>query len=218
MIDLEAPRRPRQNRMTPFGDLEASEAKGLFLGNRGDLLNKKGELVRRFKQKFWITCTLQEVFGRKVPLDRPGYYTPLFFLDEVTALAAGHRPCAMCRRNDYVRFRTCFEKTGLVDPEGVSSAPQIDEILQPARISADGRKVTYRSTLASLPDGAIYLSEVGHEPHLKWKQRCWRWTHSGYDNPISIVQDPEVSVLTPKPLVMTLAAGYLPLVHTSAEP
>ena len=201
--------------MTPFGDLEATEAKGLFLGNRGDLLNKKGEIARRFKQKFWITCTLEEVFGRKVPLDRPGYYTPLFFLDEATAFAAGHRPCAMCRRKDYLRFRTCFVKAGLFDHEGVPSAPQIDASLQPTRITADGQKVTYRSSLASLPDGVIYQSE-GHEPRLKWKQWSWRWTHFGYEHPTPLVRDGDVIVLTPKPLVLTLSAGYLPVVHSSA--
>lgn len=217
MSDLEAPRRPRQNRVTPFGELESTEAKGLFLGNRGDLLNKKGELARRFKQKFWITCTLEEVFGRKVPLDRPGYYTPLFFLDEVTALAAGHRPCAMCRRKDYLRFRTCFANTGLVEHKAVPSAPQIDACLHPSRITEDRQKVTYRTSLASLPDGVIYQSEEGDEPRLKWKQMSWRWTHFGYDNPRQMIDQMEVAVLTPKPIVQVLAAGYEPVVHISAN-
>src|SRR5215218_6986529 len=94
-----------QNRVTPLGDLVAEPARGLVYGNRGCLHDEQGRIRRRFAVKRWIACRLEFRGRRRSPLQQPGRYTELFFLDEVTALAAGHRPCAECRREDYDRFR-----------------------------------------------------------------------------------------------------------------
>ena len=93
-----------QNRVTPLGDLVADSARGLVYGNRGCLHDAQGRIRRRFAVKRWIACRLEFRDRRRSPLQQPGRYTELFFLDEVTALAAGHRPCAECRREDYDRL------------------------------------------------------------------------------------------------------------------
>ena len=101
---------PLRNRVTPFGDIIATEARGLLFGNRGVLHDENGRLVRKWQVRRWIACRL-EFKGRRRPLLRPGRFTELFFLDEATALAAGHRPCAECRREDFVRFRDAWLDT-----------------------------------------------------------------------------------------------------------
>ena len=97
---------PRQNRVTPLGEIIAHEARGLVYGNRGCLHDDDGWIRRRYAGKLWISCRLS-FKGRRRELVRPGRFTELFFLDEATALAAGHRPCAECRREDYNRFVEC---------------------------------------------------------------------------------------------------------------
>src|SRR5919204_3108497 len=101
---------PRRNRVTPFGDIIAAEARGLLFGNRGVLHDEAGKLVRDWQVRRWIACRLR-FKGRRRELLRPGKFTELFFLDEATALAAGHRPCAECRREDFVRFRDVWVHT-----------------------------------------------------------------------------------------------------------
>src|SRR3979490_1903159 len=107
---------PLQNRVTPFSALVADPARGLVYGNRGCLHDADGHIRRRYNGKRWIACLL-EFRGRHRPaLQQPGRYTELFFLDEATAFAAGHRPCAECRRPDYLRFLDAWAKaTGLAD-------------------------------------------------------------------------------------------------------
>jgi hypothetical protein len=111
---------PRQNRVTPLSELVADPARGLVYGNRGCLHDANGTIVRRFGVKRWIACQLRFKDWQRGPLLQPGKFTELFFLDEATAFAAGHRPCALCRRADYNRFLSLVGASGADDelPDG----------------------------------------------------------------------------------------------------
>jgi hypothetical protein len=149
----------------------------------------------------------------------PRLYTELFFLDEATALAAGHRPCAECRNADYRRFKELWIRTNR-DAVGTSShvrAEQIDRVLQTERMNADGSKRTYTAVCNTLPDGVIVT--VGEEPEtyfLLWHNVLLRWTPAGYDLRRPLEPTAIVNALTPPSIVRTLAAGYVPAVHPTA--
>jgi len=195
---------PRQNRVTPRGELIAVDAHGTFMGNRGCLHDAAGRIRRAWQLKRWIICELQ-FKGRHRPVMQPGCYTELFFLDEATALAAGHRPCAECRRGAYEAFRAAFAGEGLAPPR----APEMDALLHAERIAADGGKRTYRAALASLPDGAMV--DLDGAPHLLWRAQLWPWRFEGYGPPRARRQG-EVVVLTPRSTVRALRRGYVPQV------
>jgi len=207
---------PRPNRVTPFGGLDAVTDKGLFLGNRGDLHAADGSLSRRrWALKAWICCTLTSKSGNRVVFDRPGRYYPLFFADEATALAAGHRPCAMCRHGDYQRFKQCWQAAR--GAGGFLSAQSIDRDLHSARIDADRRQVRFASRLGDLPDGTMLVLDGAAGPaRLLWRGATWRWSHGGYDDPRGAAPEVLADVLTPAPIVDVLAAGYKPVIHPSA--
>src|ERR671925_1851443 len=116
---------PLQNRVTPLSELVADPARGLVYGNRGCLHEDAGRIRRRYNGKRWIACRLSFRGWRRHPLLQPGRFTELFFLDEATALAAGHRPCALCRRADYERFTAIWDE---LHP-GTSGADAIDRQL-----------------------------------------------------------------------------------------
>src|SRR5215212_206442 len=146
---------PLQNRVTPFGEIVAVAERGTMLGNRGILHDPDGRVVRRWAGQAWICCLL-EFRGRRDPVMAPGHYTRLFFLDEPTALAAGHRPCAYCRRADYLAFREAWA-TGNANL-GLGPAPRaadIDRVLHAERLRPDRTKRTYPASLANLPDGVM---------------------------------------------------------------
>jgi hypothetical protein len=197
----------RRNRVTPRSAIVATPERGLFLGNRGILHDDTGEVLRSHTHRTWITCVL--VYGsRRRQLMAPNRYTELFFLDEPTALAAGHRPCAECRNAEYRRFKQLW-RTALDDP--TANAADIDRRLHADRLDRRAQR-TYRAPLADLPDGTMVESEG--DPALLWHGRLLRWTPGGYDS--ERVAQPEVTVLTPRATVAVLAAGYAPSVHPSA--
>src|SRR6266853_229842 len=147
---------PLQNRVTPLSELVADPARGLVYGNRGCLHDADGRIRRRYNGKRWIACLLEFRGRHRAALQQPRRYTELFFLDEATAFAAGHRPCAECRNTDYRRFRALWER---LHP-GPCDADTIDRILDAER--RDGRrKRTHRSALADLPDGAYITLDGG---------------------------------------------------------
>lgn len=199
---------PRQNRVTPFATLIAEPARGLYMGNRGCLHDATDHLSKRLSTtRAWICC-LTAFRGRRNSLMAPGRYTELFFLDEATALAAGHRPCAECRRADYNRFRSTWAAAGLPG----RSAPEIDAILHAAR--RDGKNQRHHLAQApSLPDGSMILHEAA--PALVLGDRLRPWTPGGYGPALPRPDGPAV-VITPAPLVAVLAAGYGPVLHPSA--
>ena len=146
---------PKQNRVTPFGDIVAVTARGALMGNRGCLHDGAGRIVRRTRLPAWIYCLL-EFKGRKRTVMSPGRYTELFFLDEATALAAGHRPCAECQRGRYKEFMQYWGTANAALSGGERLlAGRVDAVLQAERLGPDGGKVTFRARLDSEPSGAV---------------------------------------------------------------
>jgi hypothetical protein len=200
---------PLQNRVTPFGDIVALPGRGLMMGNRGILHDDARQIVRSSQVRRWIACRIA-VPGRRRTLMRPHSYTELFFLDEATALSAGHRPCAECRHADYKRFRSLWEACFGVPV----NADSIDAHLHANRVT-DRRKRTYRDDLSSLPDGAYIV--LNGKAWLVWANNLLAWSDSGYTSRLLRPTRRDVEVLTPRPTVAILAAGYRPAVHPSAE-
>jgi hypothetical protein len=201
-------REPLQNRVTPFGDIVAAEGRGLFMGNRGVLHDAHRRLVRFSQVRRWIICRL-EFRGRRRRIMTPGSYTELFFLDEAAALAAGHRPCAECRHDDYVRYRDAWAAVH----RGVTpTADDMDRALHGERLAAPGIKRTYRERVSALPDG-VYV-EIEGAAWLLWMGAAHRWSAAGY---VERRRRPRGAgtVLTPPSTVAIIDAGYRPHVHSS---
>jgi hypothetical protein len=199
---------PLQNRVTPFGDIVALAGRGLVIGNRGVLHDETRHIVRHSQVRRWIACRL-EFRGRRRKIMRPRSWTELFFLDEATALAAGHRPCAECRYSDYRRFRelwiACFG-----EPVG---ADIMDRKLHAERI-ARRSKVTYRANVRALPDGTYVAFEGA--AWLVNGDKLLAWSDEGYTRRLARPARGDVEVLTPLSIVAILDAGYRPNIHPSA--
>jgi hypothetical protein len=193
---------PLQNRVTPLGELVADPARGLVYGNRGCLHDASGRIRRAYAGKRWIACRLEFRGRRRSPLLQPGRFTELFFLDEATAFAAGHRPCAECRREDYARF---------LELVGERGADSVDQRLHGERLR------THDATFAELPDAAFVLGDG--EPWLVLGDELLRWTPGGYAErrrrPVGVA-----TLITPLSLVEVLRVGWqgaVPLLHPSAQ-
>ena len=203
---------PLQNRVTPLGEIVATPARGLVYGNRGSLHDSAGTIRRPFNGKRWIACRLEFKGRHRHPLMKPGRFTELFFLDEATAWAAGHRPCAECRREDYVQFGEMWKRLH----RGAGGADAIDEMLHAERL--DGKEQRrHEADLAEQPDGAFVLRDG--MPYLVLGDRLLRWSPSGYADGEPRKARLSVIVITPPSLVEVLRAGWsssLPLVHPSA--
>ncbi len=200
---------PRQNRVTPLGQIVADPSRGLVFGNRGCLHDDDGRIRRRYRSRAWIACRLR-FKDRRRPLMQPGRYTELFFLDEATALAAGHRPCAECRREDYRRFLELW-------PGGRSSAPEIDARLHAERLTEDGTQRHHEWAADELPDGAFVLRDGA-----AWLVRggeLLRWTPAGYADAVARPARGQAVVVTPPSIVAVLDRGWqpavVPLIHPS---
>ncbi|MFZ0064908.1 MAG: hypothetical protein WAK90_01945 [Pseudolabrys sp.] len=199
---------PLPNRVDPFGDLFATPARGTLFGNRGGKFHRDDKTLgsRRWVSRQWICCVLKfkgrqrNVWGR--------YYTELFFLDEVTAFAAGHRPCFECRRQDAERFAVLFS-----GKKQRASADAMDRVLHAERLNGKAKR-TRRRNLDSLPDGAMVALDGGvfavRNNHLL------PWTPSGYSASKPRPRNLEVDVLTPPSILSVLGRGYAPLWHPSA--
>lgn len=202
---------PLQNRVDPFGAIHAVDARGLFMGNRGGCFHRDDQTLkdRRWASRRWIICLLQ-FKDRKRPLMQPGLYTELFFLDEATALASGHRPCFECRRADASLFREGLVARGCLAPG--ESVDAID-----AHAAGDMQAIfsgtSDRDPVApsDLPDGAMYAS--GEAAYLKHSGEARRWTFEGYDAPQRL--HTSGLRLTPAISCEALRAGYKPVLHPS---
>lgn len=200
---------PRQNRVTPFGELIAVPERGTLMGNRGILHDADERIRRRWASYAWISCVL-EFRGRREPVMAPNHYTRLFFLDEPTALAAGHRPCAYCRRPAYRAFRDVWAAANADLGLGPSPrASALDRVLHAERVGAAQSKHTFVAPAGSLPDGS-FVWWAREAACLIWRGTLWRWTPGGYVAPAPIPTE-SVDVLTPRSIVAALAAGYRPL-------
>jgi len=197
--------------VTPFGEIIETPARGLLYGNRGVLHDEHRRLVRTWQVRRWIACLLSFQGRRRAEQMPPGRYTGLYFLDEATAFAAGHRPCAECRREDYRRFQEAW----LVARPGASTlADDMDRVLHADRLGADRSKRRYRAALEELPDGAIITE--GGAAWLVLGDQLRMWTPFGYTEVRSRREGTEVDVLTPASIVAVIAAGYRPWIHPTA--
>ena len=195
---------PLQNRVTPFGRIVASPARGAWMGNRGCLHDDRKRLTRRrWTTMAWIVCHLS-FKERRRQLMTPGRYTELFFLDEATALAAGHRPCFECRRADALAFRAAWSAA---IPGGGASAGEMDRALHPERICRPLERPAVEDA-ATLPDGAfIFSAEEPEAALLVAGGALWRWTPEGYRDPCDASGRSGI-LLTPPRTIAVLAAGY----------
>ncbi|MEA2283280.1 MAG: hypothetical protein QOK21_3887 [Solirubrobacteraceae bacterium] len=198
---------PLQNRVTPLGELIATPARGLVYGNRGCLHDAAGRIRRQHAGRRWIACRLRFRGWQRGPLLQPGRFTELFFLDEATAFAAGHRPCALCRRADYDRALA-----GL----GAPGADALDERLHAERLTAPRERRLHDAAFDTLPDGAFVV--LDGVPWLVRGDALRRWTPAGYGaarpRPAGAAR-----LLTPPALVALLAGGWdgaVALLHPSA--
>jgi hypothetical protein len=200
---------PLQNRVTPFGDLIATPERGLVYGNRGCLHDAAGRIRRRYAGRRWIACRLRFRGWHRSPLLQAGRFTELFFLDEATAFAAGHRPCALCRREDYVRFGELWDGSG--------GADAIDARLHEERLAGRAQR-HHAAALDKLPDGAFVLREGA--PWLVRGAALRRWTPGGYTERVERRAGEQAVLITPPSLVAILRAGWepaVPLLHPTAS-
>ena len=199
---------PLQNRVTPLGELIADPARGLVYGNRGCLHDDTGRIRRRYAGKRWIACRLEFRGWHRGPLLQPGRFTELFFLDEATAFAAGHRPCALCRREDYVRFGELWRglHPGDVGADAIDARLHAERLDRSAQRHHDGRG-------DDLPDGTFVL--LDDAPWVVACRELRRWTPAGYSERRRRTRT-EACVITPPSLVAVLRAGWegvVPLLH-----
>jgi hypothetical protein len=199
---------PLQNRVDPFGELIATSARGLFMGNRGGRIHTDDQTLtnRRWASRQWICCVLdfkgrqRDVWGR--------YYTELFFLDEPTALVAGHRPCFECRRKDAEQFAGLFAGKGRR-----ASAPAMDKVLHAERLDGKAKRL-HRVPFGELPNGAFV--SIDGEPYAVRGKRLLHWTAKRYDRSIGRRRG-TADVLTPPSILRVLSRGYRPRWHPSAD-
>ena len=194
---------PLQNRVTPLGEIVAHPARGLVYGNRGCIHDDQGRIRNRHPTRRWIACRLEFKGWRRKALLQPGKFTELFFLDEATAFAAGHRPCALCRREDYTRFLALLGEPG---------ADAVDMRLEAERVRHHGAQID------GLPDGAFVLHDG--EPWLVLRDQLLHWTAAGYDRRVPRPRE-TAEVITAPSFLAVLAAGWqgvVPLLHPTASP
>ena len=205
----------RRNRVTPLSELVADPARGLVYGNRGCLHDAAGHIRRRYAGRRWIACRLSFRGWQRAPLLQPGRFTELFFLDEATAMAAGHRACALCRRGDYNRLTALW---GELHP-GQIGADAIDARLHDERLAPGARTQRHHEApIDALPDATFVLREGA--PWLVLGGQLLAWTPAGYAARVPRPTRERAVVITPPSLVAVLRAGWDPLVallHPSAR-
>jgi hypothetical protein len=197
-----------QNRVDPSGNIIQTSARGAWMGNRGQLHDGHKHILRPFKLKAWLICLLQ-FKNRQRQVMAPNHYTELFFLDEATAFAAGHRPCFECRRMDYNRFKAYWiTGNSALGFDLHTPINEIDKILHKERIGRKSEKITYEEHAQTLPDGTFILMDC--KPYLLDNKQLYLWTPFGYQPPVSVPGTRLLTVLTPKSTVNTFKAGYKP--------
>lgn len=200
-----------RNRVTPMGEIVDIELRGAWTGNRG-ILHDGTDVVRFHRSALWITCALQYK-GWRLLQWAPGHFTVLFFHDEAVALAAGHRPCALCRRDDYDRYRAAWSAAS---GEAAPKAVELDRQLHGERIiRGTHRRRLHLGTWPALPAGAFVL--LDGTPMLVLEDALVPWTSKGYATPRARPRRGGVDVITPSSTVASLAAGYRPQIDATAR-
>lgn len=213
---------PLQNRVTPFGEIVTDPARGTVMGNRGCLHDQGTTILRQYQVTRWIICKLDFNGRVKKPMP-PGEYTSLFFLDEATALAAGHRPCYECNRAKARLFADHWIAANPMRGRSEKAVNDlIDEQLHRERITdayyqRDRRKCVYLDSIDALPDGTFVAIGQRLTPHLVLGGLAFPWEIGSYGEPITRPTGMTVVVLTPASTVRTLAYGYIPDLHFSAS-
>ena len=200
---------PLQNRVLPTGEIVADRARGLFTGNRGNLVFTDGKFgVPRWRHQHWIICDLKHPKGRYHGPMPARAWTPLFFLDEAVGLAAGHRPCAYCRPKAYKAFKAAWATA-----HGIMGHQEIDRMLHRSRVTRTRQQLRHQADCASLPDHSFI--RLNDQPHLLLGSTARPYTPEGYG---AATQRPSgrVDVLTPAPTVQILRSGFIPELHPSA--
>ena len=209
---------PRRNRIDPWGDLHAVSGRGLFTGNRGCLVDEGGRTVRHHRGPLWITCLL-EYQGWKHPLDRPRTWTPIFFLDDAVALAAGHRPCGLCRRGAYLDYRDAVSRA-----DGSSRLPGAGDLnrrlarerLRRGRgLERAGDRIAWVAGIESLPKGTVIVG-TSRAPLLVIEDRLMSFSFGGWANSSARPRQGSVEVITPPTSVAAMRHGFEPVLHPSA--
>jgi hypothetical protein len=206
----------RQNRVTPFGAIVAVPERGTLMGNRG-VLHDDDAIRRSWQLRRWILCVLA-FKGRQRAVMSPGRYTELFFLDEATGLAAGHRPCAECRRERFGAFRAAWVAGRSDVNDGPNpTAVEIEGRLHAERVGEGGEQVRVAAAIDDMPDG-VFVTLAGDEATawLVWRGELLAWSAGGYRERRPRPAGVRVSVLSPASTVAAIRAGYVPRVHPSA--
>jgi len=215
-------RTPMRNRVTPWGDIVAIEQRGAWLGNRG-ILHEGTDVVSFHRSDLWITCRLQYRDWR-LRQWQPGHFTVLYFFDEAVAFAAGHRPCALCRRQDYNAYRSAWVAGGAAEHAaadlGQSALPlakEMDRQLHRERIvRGTHRRRVHPMAWPQLPEGS-YVALDG-EPNLVLADRLHRWSPQGYGPALRRPRSGTVEVITPPSTVAALRGGYRPQLDAGVHP
>jgi hypothetical protein len=201
-----------QNRVNPEGSICFSDSRGTLMGNRGCLHNHQKHIIAECRRDAWVTCQL-EFQGRHRTIMKPGSYTELFFLDEATALAAGHRPCATCRRDRYDAFIAAWTKGNRGGRKTL--AGEVDKQMKQDRASGSRRRIV---TLSALPDGVIVKSVSDDSYYLIRRWNAYVWSFAGYGSsiPLAEIKGPFI-ILTPDSTIKAIKQGYEVALHQSAE-
>lgn len=210
---------PLRNRVDPFGDLHAVTPRGMFTGNRGCLVNDDGEVVRHHRGSLWISCLVSYKDWRS-PLAAPRHWTPLFFLDDAVALAAGHRPCGLCRPDSYRSYKNAVAAASRT-PEPVGAA-DLNRLLTTERLRK-GRGLERRNDrhlwtapLHQLPIGTVIVGPE-RQPLIILDDQLMEFSFSGWTTPHPLPDTNVVTVLTPPTSVAALQHGFTPVLHQSAS-
>jgi hypothetical protein len=203
--------RPLQNRVIPTGEIIATPDRGLFVGNRGIIHDPatKTLLRKRWSTPAWLICVLA-FRGRRREVMGGRSWTELFFLDEATAFAAGHRPCFFCRRDDANGFRAAWERG---NGAGDVHAPDMDAVLHRERLASGKKLHPLPMKIEKLPDGTMV--QDGEESFLIVGGRALTWSPAGYAKAERALGD--ARLLTPPSTVRAFAAGFRPVLHPSAN-
>lgn len=208
---------PLCNRIDPWGRLSDNPSKaGLVMGNRGILHDEHRNIVKRWTTIAWVACDPNYRAISRKPLFSPGSYSELFFLDEATAFSAGHRPCAYCQRNRFNAFKAAWaasvpHKAG----EALLPIGEIDRVLHRERTARGVEKITFSAQVDGLPDGCMFA--LGTDVYLVHRGAHLRWSFNGYARAAALPLSTEVSVLTPRTMLLLYAKGFRPSVHPSAD-
>jgi hypothetical protein len=205
-----------QNRVDPWGSLCAVPSRGTLMGNRGILHDDRNKIIKPWAHKAWVTCLLEfKGIKRSRPFS-PGTYSELFFLDEATAFAAGHRPCASCQRARHLEFKDAWVRANLPGKLPASTdMKEVDKVIHAERAISGGGKWTYDARLVELPHGAIFEHE--DVAYLVTSKGYLPWSFEGYGAQRSMDAATLVKVLTPRSIVRAFDAGLVPIVHQSAN-